>query len=141
MDGVQVATGTGTAGTFNGLTDLVIGQNAPDNATRRFVGSLDEIRVYGSALSDSQIAALAVRGAPFQISAFSYNRVARTVNLTFSSDPCFNYTIETSPNGQTWTTLGAPVPGTAGATTTTVTGRPLPPPVLDRVLLRVRRAP
>ena len=76
---------------------------------------------------------------PFRVTAFSYNPTARTVNLTFLSEPAVNYTIETSPNGQTWTVLGAPVPGAAGATSTTVTARPLPPPVTDRLLLRVRR--
>jgi hypothetical protein len=75
---------------------------------------------------------------PFSITAFSYNPTARTVNLTFLSEPGINYTIETSFNGQTWTVLGAPVPGAAGATSTTVTGRPLQPPYTDRLLLRVR---
>ena len=76
---------------------------------------------------------------PFHITAFSYNPTARTVDLTFLSEPGVNYTIETSLNGQTWTVLGAPVPGAGGATSTTVTGRPLQPPYTDRLLLRVRR--
>jgi hypothetical protein len=59
---------------------------------------------------------------------------------TFLSEPhCVNYIIETSVNGQTWTTLGGAVPGAQGATSTTVTGRPLQPPYTDRLMLRVRR--
>lgn len=49
--------------------------------------------------------------------------------------------IETSTNLQQWTTLpGAPIPGANTTGTTTVTGRALPTPVTDRLLLRVRRA-
>ncbi len=77
---------------------------------------------------------------PFRITAFSYNPTARTVNLTFLSEPAVNYTIETSPDGQTWTVLGAQVAGAAAATSTTVTGRSLSSlPVTRRLLLRVRR--
>ncbi|MBP7950775.1 MAG: hypothetical protein KA004_14080 [Verrucomicrobiales bacterium] len=133
---------SGTAGTFSGFTDFIIGQNGPDDPARHFVGALDEIRVYPSALPDAEIAAHAwpVTRPPFRITAFNCHRAARTMDVSFLSESCAVYTLETSLDGQIWPPLGAPVPGVAGATSTTVTGRTLPPPVTNRLLLRVRRA-
>ena len=139
VDGVQVASSTGTAGTFNGMADFVIGQNTPDSATRRYVGSLDEIRVYATALSNADIASLSVQPFPLRVTAFSYNATAKTVDLSFSSEFGVNYTIETSPNLQlqSWTPLpGGPVIGSTG--NTTVTGLALPLPVTDKLFLRAR---
>jgi hypothetical protein len=77
---------------------------------------------------------------PFRVTAFTYNRTARTVDLTFTSEFSVNYTIEASPNLQlqSWSPLpGGPVIGSAGITT--VTGLALPFPVTDKMFLRVRR--
>lgn len=140
VDGAEVASGNGSAGTFSGLTDFVLGQNSPNSAARFFIGSLDEIRVYGSALSDAEIAALASAADPtFRITYFHYDRAVRTVDLTFHSEHCVSYVIEISTDGKVWSELGNPVLGVDGAETTTVSDLALPASITDHLLLRVKR--
>lgn len=139
IDGTEIAEGNAAAGNFSGLTEFVIGQNSANSATRFFVGSLDDIRVYDSAIPDAEIAAIAaIAGGPFRITAFKFDRTAKTADVTFTSIQDAEYEVETSLEGLVWTKISVgPIIGGVG--TTTVSGLPLPQPLPTKLLLRVRR--
>jgi len=143
VDGAEINTGTVDAGTFDGMTRFIIGQSAVTSTEARFVGSLDEIRLYDSALTDDQILDLSMETtepALLSITAFSLSSSLGTFDLAFNSYADVTYVIETSPDGQTWTPLpGDPIAGTTA--TTSVSDRALPTPVPNSLFLRVRCAP
>lgn len=76
-----------------------------------------------------------------RIIAFSYDKAAREVQITFSSVPGIGYAIEGSSGLHDWSEeLAGSVTGTSG-TTTTVSGLTIPLPDRDQLFVRVRRLP
>ena len=65
IDGIQVATATDTNQFGAPLQRLLLGVLRHDSLSRYFPGALDEVGIYGRALSDGEIASLAGRTKPF----------------------------------------------------------------------------
>ncbi|MFT6864211.1 MAG: hypothetical protein ACJAVK_002775 [Akkermansiaceae bacterium] len=100
VDGVESARGPGA--TMAGHAFPVIigghGRDAPDPAGQSFNGAIDEVKIYGEALEETQIQAAMIPsggGGPkgLEVLSIDYDRENENVTLTFTSRPGRSYSL------------------------------------------------
>jgi len=132
VDGKSAFVGIGAPPVRFGLEDLFFGTR--HNGTTGFVGLMDDIRLYGSPLSDKQISELASgTRPPFVISII---RDGNKVTLTWPSTAGESFVIESTQDLEFWQELTDAYPSAGETTSFEVT---LPDPVPAEFYYRVRK--